>query len=120
MIGSQWTYIGEDIYFANGYVSIVNERNLKAMKEIQARYDVANKERKITELKVSKNLHELQIQTMRAWYSLGIGLLIASMALVFIFYYRSRASKKLSAKLREINDMKSHFFANLSPEFRFW
>ena len=98
--------------------SIVNENNLKALAEIQAKYNYATKENEITSLKIAKNKQQLQIQTLRAWYSLAIGLFFALVALALFFYYRSRASRKLSLKLKEINEMKSHFFANLSHEFR--
>ncbi len=98
--------------------SIVNENNLKALTEIQAKYSIVAKENEITALKIEKNNQELQIQKLRAWYSLAIGLFIALLALALFFYYRSRISRKLSLKLKEINEMKSHFFANLSHEFR--
>ncbi len=98
--------------------SIVNENNLKALSEIQSKYNVATKENEITALKIDKSSKELQIQTLRAWYNLAIGLFVALLALALFFYYRSRISRRLSTKLKEINDMKSHFFANLSHEFR--
>ena len=98
--------------------SIVNETNLKALAEIQAKYHVATKENEISQLKVEKNSQELQIQKLRAWYFLALGLFIGLIALAFFFYYRSRTSRKLSLKINEISEMKSHFFANLSHEFR--
>jgi signal transduction histidine kinase/DNA-binding response OmpR family regulator len=98
--------------------SIVNENNLKALTEIQSKYNVATKEKEITELKIEKSRQELQIQTYRGWYNLAIGLFISVIAVAMFFYYRARISKRLSLKLKEINDMKSHFFANLSHEFR--
>jgi signal transduction histidine kinase/CheY-like chemotaxis protein/AraC-like DNA-binding protein len=98
--------------------SIVNITNLKALTEIETKYNVAKKENEITSLKIDKDNQELQIQRLRAWYYLGFALFIALLALAFFFYYRSRASKKVSLKLKEINDAKSHFFANLSHEFR--
>jgi len=98
--------------------SIVNATNIKAIKEIQALYNVATKEKEIAELKIARERQLIQIQNMRGWVSIGIGLLLASVALVFLYYNRSRVSKKISARLKEINEMKSHFFANLSHEFR--
>ncbi|MCX6306984.1 MAG: tetratricopeptide repeat protein [Bacteroidetes bacterium] len=98
--------------------STVNENNLKEMAEIQTKYAVVSKQNEITALKSVKDNQELQIQTMRAWYSLAIGIFVALLAMALFFFNRSRNSRKISLKLREINDMKSHFFANLSHEFR--
>lgn len=98
--------------------SIVNKNNLKALTEIQAKYNMVSKEKEIIDLKIDKNRQELKLQTLKGWYYLGIGLTLALMMLVLFFYYRSRISRRLSLKLKEINEMKSHFFANLSHEFR--
>ena len=98
--------------------SIVKLNNLKELAEIQAKYHSATEENQITALKMDKDRQELQIQRLRAWYFLAVGLFIALLALSLFFYYRSLISRKLSVKLHEINEMKSHFFANLSHEFR--
>jgi len=98
--------------------SIVKRNNLKALAEIQEKYNSANKENQIAALKMDKDRQELQIQRFRAWYFLAIGLFVALLVLALFFYYRSRISRKLSLKMKEINEMKSHFFANLSHEFR--
>ncbi|MFZ4522814.1 MAG: tetratricopeptide repeat protein [Bacteroidales bacterium] len=98
--------------------SITDESNLKAMAEIQTKYAVVSKQNEITALKSEKDKQELQIQKLRAWYGLAIGFFFAFLAVALIFFYRARVSRKLSLKLREINEMKSHFFANLSHEFR--
>ena len=98
--------------------SIVNKNNLRALTEIQVKYNMVSKEKEITDLKIDKNRQELKLQTLKGWYYLGIGLFLALLMLALFFYYRSRVSRKLSLKLKEINEMKSHFFANLSHEFR--
>lgn len=98
--------------------SIIKLNNLKALAEIQAKYNFATQQNEITALKMDKDKQELQIQRLRAWYFLAFGLFIALLVLALFFYYRSRISRKLSLKLEEINEMKSHFFANLSHEFR--
>ncbi|MEI6899758.1 MAG: response regulator, partial [Bacteroidota bacterium] len=62
--------------------------------------------------------NEVQLQTIKGWAFLASGFLIAAGALAFFFYFRARLSRRYSEELNQINESKSHFFANLSHEFR--
>jgi signal transduction histidine kinase/DNA-binding response OmpR family regulator len=98
--------------------SIVNQSNLKGLAEVQALYNDVMQENELASLKINKNQQELRIQKFKSRFSLLIALSLVIILIALFSYYRYRTSKKLSSKLREINEMKSKFFANLSHEFR--
>ncbi len=98
--------------------SLTTRNNLKEMREINARFEGAQKDIEIKELKLDAIDHELSLQTTRFYTGLFVGLFLLVTIFVVFLYRQSKNDQKIKTKLREINDIKSAFFANLSHEFR--
>jgi signal transduction histidine kinase/DNA-binding response OmpR family regulator len=98
--------------------SLTKENNVKEVSEIQARYETVEKDNQIKSLKISTSAQQMQLQRVRVYVVLFIALLvIVSLVVVFLFL-QSKSARKVQAKLQEINNLKTAFFANLSHEFR--
>ena len=117
-------YAKENIY-NNAYVSLQNSARLKdslqnvqnvvQISEIEEKYQSEKKEKEIVLLKSQNELAEQQKTNQRNILLGGIG--VSSLAgLFFFFLYRNR--QKTNRKLKEIDTLKSNFFANISHEFR--
>lgn len=98
--------------------SLLKENNLKELTEIQTRYESVQKDNQIQELQISTADKELQLQHQKVYVIFFIGLLVVVTVLVLFFYLQNKNSRKIQAKLQEINDIKTAFFTNLSHEFR--
>ena len=98
--------------------SLTKENNVKEIGEIQASYETVQKDNQIKALKINASAQEIRLQRIRGYVFFFIGLFLIVVALVIFLYQQSRNSRKIQAKLKEINDIKTAFFANLSHEFR--
>ena len=98
--------------------SLTKENNVKEVSEIQARYETIEKDNQIKSLKISTSNQQIQLQRVREYVVLFIALLIIVSVVVVFLFLQSKNSRKIQAKLQEINNLKSAFFANLSHEFR--
>ena len=95
--------------------SILKEQNAQKVNELETQYDTAKKEQEISLLKSQNELAEQQKRNQRNLLLGGIG--ITSLAGLFLlFLLRNR--RKTTKKLRELDQLKSKFFANISHEFR--
>ncbi|WP_435623331.1 response regulator [Flagellimonas sp.] len=95
--------------------SILKEQNAQKVNELETQYDTAKKEQEISLLKSQNELAEQQKRNQRNLLLGGIG--ITSLAGFFLlFLLRNR--RKTTKKLRELDQLKSKFFANISHEFR--
>lgn len=84
---------------------------MEKVKELDARYQTAEKDKAITLLEVENQQKKLQI----SWILLG-GLLIIGGVLVY--FYRQQHKIQLADKISELDSLKRTFFANISHEFR--
>ncbi len=98
--------------------SVTNENNVKEVSEIQARYETVEKDNQIKSLKISTSAQQMQLQRVREYVVLFVALLVIVSVVVVFLFLQSKSARKVQAKLQEINNLKTAFFANLSHEFR--
>lgn len=91
------------------------KQNEKRVFELDTKYQTQKKEQEITLLQSKNETAEAKRKNQRNILLGGIGL-ISIAGLFLLMGYRNR--KKTNDKLRELDSMKSSFFANISHEFR--
>jgi signal transduction histidine kinase/CheY-like chemotaxis protein len=102
-------------YYAQITDSLNSKRNKAVTTELEKKYQTEKKEQQIALLNSQKELVEQQKNNQRNLLLGGIGV-TALTGLFFFFQYRNR--QKTNKKLKELDALKSNFFANISHEFR--
>ncbi|MCB0458268.1 MAG: tetratricopeptide repeat protein, partial [Flavobacteriaceae bacterium] len=95
--------------------TLVARENLHKAKELEAKYQNEKKEQEISLLKSQNELTEQQKKNQRNLLLAGLGVTLLA-GIFFFFLYRNR--QKTATKLKELDTVKSNFFANISHEFR--
>ncbi len=106
------------VRYSNLKDSLATLRNKEAADELEAKYQNEKKESEITALHAENQIKSLQLEkehTQRI-YLLGVSLL--SLLLIAVLYNRYRIKQRSAEKLKQLDTVKSRFFANISHEFR--
>ncbi len=109
----------EALRYANLYIALKDtllaKQNSKQLNELETKYQTEKKEQQIRLLSTQNALAVQQKTNQRNLFIAG-GSVLGLAALVFFFLFRNK--QQTNTKLRELDTMKSNFFANISHEFR--
>ena len=98
--------------------SVTKVQNRKAAAELEARYQSEKKDDAIRLLNAENELKETQIiskNNERNYLLLSLGLVVLLSAII---YNRYKIKLRANEKLKELDQIKSRFFTNVSHEFR--
>lgn len=106
-------------YYYQQYIPLKDKvleiQNRKQINELEQKYQSKKKEQEIEMLSINNSLLEEKKRNQR---NLFIGTFIVLLLVGVFLYYGYQNKIKTAQKLKEIDELKSRFFANISHEFR--
>lgn len=98
--------------------SLYNKNLVKVTNDLEAKYQNEQNQKEIRYLKSENELNALQIQKRETERNYLIALAFVILIIASLLYNQYRIKQKSNKKLRELDQLKSNFFANISHEFR--
>lgn len=98
--------------------SLYSRNMLSVTNELEAKYQNDQKTKEIALLASEKELQALQLKKRESERNGIIVLTLLALLLGALFYNQFRIKKRANKELRELDELKSNFFANISHEFR--
>ena len=98
--------------------SLYNKNMLTVTNDLEAKYQNEQKTNQIALLASEKELQTLQLRNRRNERNAIIALAILILILAVLAYNQYRIKQRSNLELRELDRLKSNFFANISHEFR--
>ena len=98
--------------------SFFNEEIVKVTNELEAKYQNEQKVREISLLESDKELQALQLTKRVNERNAIIAFALIMLILASLLYNQYRVKQKANNKLKQLDRLKSNFFANISHEFR--
>ncbi|MFD2033284.1 helix-turn-helix domain-containing protein [Belliella marina] len=95
--------------------AIQQGKNENLAKELESKYQSEKKEQEITLLKTE---NELSVQKQRVQLILIIAIILLAVLIYYFLYTKNKQKIILAERIRELDEMKSRFFSNISHEFR--
>ncbi|SKC83306.1 Signal transduction histidine kinase [Ohtaekwangia koreensis] len=92
--------------------------NKEAADKLEAKYQSQKKENEISNLHADNEIKSLQLEKQRTQRIYLIGISLLAFLLIALLYNRYRIKQRSAEKLKQLDAVKSSFFANISHEFR--
>lgn len=105
----QWKSLSDSLY---------NKNMLAITNDLEAKYGNEQKNREIALLASEKELQSLQLDKRKNERNALIVLAVLALLILGLLYNQYRIKQKANMELRELDQLKSNFFANISHEFR--
>ncbi|MEO9806412.1 MAG: response regulator [Reichenbachiella sp.] len=98
--------------------SLYNEQIVATTNDLEAKYQNEQKAKEIAVLESENKVQQLQIQSRMRERNYLLAFVMIALLLIGLIYNQYRGKQKSNAKLKELDQLKSEFLANISHEFR--
>ncbi|HPR33143.1 MAG TPA: tetratricopeptide repeat protein, partial [Prolixibacteraceae bacterium] len=98
--------------------TILNEQNLKQIASLETQFRVKEKERELEIQKMKISNQENALRKQKIMLLGGLLIIALTIILLFLLYRNLKQRKKMNSQLKELDEAKSRFFANISHELR--